>query len=127
MNKEKNISIKEIKARKKALEEEIQRIEKKYAEKSKRVKKCAKSAIKPVQRIKENPFTSVGLAVLAGFIVGLPGRRRKSSSDSSNKFSSMVATELKRLAARRTIDFVSEFVDNELIPRFQKKRTEKED
>lgn len=128
MNKEKSISVKEIREKKKALEEEIQRIEKKYSDKTRRVKNRVDSTLKPVKRIKEHPFAAVGLAVLAGFIVGLPGkRRRRGGADNSTSFTSMVGTELKRLAARRTIDFVGEFVDNELIPRLRKKDSEKEE
>lgn len=38
----------------------------------------------------------------------------------------MIGYELKSLAARRTIGFISEIVDSELIPRLKKNRTEKE-
>ena len=129
MEKEKNISIKEIKARKKALEEEIDRLENKYAKKSERMKKRVDSTLKPIKRIKEHPFASIGLAVFAGFIIGLPGRRKRKSDTASDtdKFSSMVATELKLLAARRTIDFVSEFVDNKVMPRIRKKSSKQDD
>lgn len=83
--------------------------------------------MKPIQRIRKHPFAAVSIAVLTGFIVGAVtgGSRKKYSGEKRNALTSMIGYELKSLAARRTIGFISEYVDNELIPRLKKNRSEK--
>jgi len=128
LEKSKQISASDIKDKKAALEKEIERLENKYAKKSERVKKGFENTMKPIKRIRKNPFTAVSIAVLTGFIVGsvTGGSRKSYSREKRNSLTSMIGNELKNLAVRHTIGFVSEYVDSELIPRLKKNRSEKE-
>lgn len=125
-SKEKSVS--DIKARKADLEKEIKRLENKFAKKTERVKKRVDSTMKPIQRIKKRPFVAVSFAVLTGFVLGsgTGGRRRKNSTaNKSDSLTSLITVELKKLAARRAIELISDYVDTELIPRLKKSRSGK--
>lgn len=128
MSEHQKSNIEEIQLRKERLKNELSFIEKKYAAKIGGVKKAVDSSLKPAQTIRRNPIKAVGYAVLVGFAVGLV-KNSRSSKQKNNKdnhngesrigFTSLLADELKRLAARKAMVFISDMVDNEVIPRLK--------
>lgn len=132
MSDHKKSNIEEIQVRKERLKNELEAIETKYAAKIGGVKRMVNGSLKPAQNIRRNPLKSVGYAVLVGFAVGLVRTKRSSkkkkkkrkqklqqdhNSESTVGFTSLLMSELKRLAARKAMVFVSEMVDKEVIPR----------
>jgi len=132
----KKSNIEDIQIRKERLKNENEAIETKYAAKIGGLKKMVNSSLKPAQNIRRNPIKSIGYAVLIGFAVGLV--RKKSSSKKSKKreieaessdnqklrFTSLLMDELKRLAARKAMVFVSDMVDKEIMPRVNSSKEE---
>ncbi|MEX0661166.1 MAG: DUF883 C-terminal domain-containing protein [Balneolaceae bacterium] len=121
-------NIEEIQVRKERLKNELEIIEKKYAAKIGGVKSAVDGSLKPAQTIRRNPLKAVGYAVLVGFTVGLlknsrSSKQKKHKNDHSGEsrigLTSLLVDELKRLAARKAMVFVSDIVDNEVIPRIK--------
>ncbi len=126
MSDHKKSNIEEIQVRKERLQNELEAIETKYAAKIGGVKRMVNGSLKPAQKIRRNPLKAVGYAVLVGFAVGLVRKKRSSkknkqqqvqNGESTIGFTSLLMSELKRLAARKAMLFVSEMVDKEVIPR----------
>ncbi|MFO7847882.1 MAG: hypothetical protein R6V27_15050 [Balneolaceae bacterium] len=120
--------MKQINDRKSELESEINRVEEKYSSKAVFLQKSVKSALKPVQKIRDKPFTAVGLSVIAGFVAGYSGRKKRpkihkrdrtpieTENVSGSGFTSVLTTELKKFAARKAMVFITDWVDQQLIP-----------
>lgn len=120
-----DISMTDLQARKKKLKQELENIKASVGSSASEVKDDVISSILPVERIKKQPFKAVGIAVVAGFILGLPrlrGKRVKGGEVKSYGFSSMLIDELKRMAARKAMIYITELVDDEVMPRIRKKK-----
>lgn len=128
MSKNKSLSASELRERKEKLKREVNQIEEKYSEKITSAKNTVNRTLKPISTIRENPFKAVGIAVVIGALTGITGRKKSSkksdSDDSGTGFSSLLMGELKRLAARKAMVYVSDIVDQEIMPRIRRKKSE---
>lgn|GEM_PF-720822 len=128
LSKNKTLSASELRERKEKLKRELDQIEEKYSSKITRAKNTVNRTLKPVKTIKESPFKAVGIAVIVGVLAGMTGRKKSSAqSDSGGSglgFSSLLMGELKRLAARKAMVYVSDIVDQEVMPRIRRKKNE---
>lgn len=126
MSKNKH-QVKEIQLRKQKLQQEIDLIEEKYSSKATKVSKGIQNTLKPIQTIRDNPLKSLGISIAIGVVLGLSGRSKRTSSksrsdsgDSSGKgdsgFSSLLMNELKRMAAKRAMMYISDIVDRKVMP-----------
>lgn len=75
--------------------------------------------IKPVRLIRKKPFHAIGFALFAGIALGLAKKKQRASSDNSDsssslKFSGLLFDEVKRIAARRAADYISDFVEQKM-------------
>lgn len=123
--KEKNIV--EIQLRKQKLQDEIDSIEQKYSKKATKISNGIQKTLKPIKTIRENPLKSVGVSIALGVIVGLSGRRKKKSDTSSSDypvssgtsgtgFTNLLMSELKRMAAKRAMMYISDIIDQRVMP-----------
>ena len=77
-------------------------------------------SIKPVSLIRKKPFHAIGLALFTGVALGLARKKKGSSSGNSDssssrlKFTGLLLDEVKRIAARRAADYISEFVEQKM-------------
>lgn len=126
MSKNKH-QVKEIQLRKQKLQQEIDQIEDKYSSKATKVSKGIQNTLKPIQTIRDNPLKSLGISIAIGVVLGFSGRSKRSSSksksddgNSSGKgdsgFSSLLMSELKRMAAKRAMMYISDIVDRKVMP-----------
>lgn len=140
VSREKDVSLDEIKARKKLLKEKINGIENKYTRKVTTIKGKVRKSLKPIQRIREKPFKTVGTFIAVGFIIGILGRKKSTSSSSSESsssaqssesigsssgFTSFLLFELKRLAAQKAMIYISEILDQKVMPKIIIKPSDK--
>lgn len=117
----------DLQERKKKLKKELENIKASVGGSASEVKDDVISSILPVEHIKKQPFKAVGIAVVAGFILGLPrlrGKNKKGGDSKSYGFSSMLIEELKRMAARKAMIYITELVDDEVMPRIRKKKAD---
>lgn len=118
-----DISMSELQARKKKLKQELEYIKASVGNSASEVRDDVISSILPVEKIKKQPFKAVGIAVVAGFILGLPrlrGKRVKGEKIKTYGFSSMLMDELKRMAARKAMIYITELVDDQVMPRIRR-------
>lgn len=89
-----------------------------------KVKESTFESLNLLSAIKKSPFKAIGVAVISGVVVGLAGRKSKRKSSQRNDkygFGGLILDELKRLAARRTTEYISAFIDSEITPRVHRK------
>ena len=140
MSKAKSHDYDNIQLRKQKLQEEIDSIEEKYSRQAKKINTSIQSTLKPVETIKNYPITSLGISLAVGFVVGFSGKRKKrkpasttSASESTSRksdkegFSSILVGELKRMAAKRAMYFISDWVDKKVMPTLSETLTESPD
>jgi len=125
----------EIQLRKEKLQNEINLIEKKYSRQATRISNGIQNTLKPIQTIRDHPFKSLGAAIGAGLLLGLAGRRKhkqrdsptnseSSSSSNGSGFSSLLVSELKRMAAKRAMFYISDFVDRKVMQGLSSSKSE---
>jgi len=128
LRKNKTLSASELRERKEKLKRELDLIEDKYSGKISRAKNTVNRTLKPIKAIKENPLKAVGIAVVVGVLAGMSGRKKSSkysnTGGAGTGFSSLLMGELKRLAARKAMVYVSDIVDQEVMPRIRRKKNE---
>lgn len=134
MGKRKDWSLHEINIRKEELQDEIDQIENKYTQKVTKYKRRIHNTLKPVKTIRDKPIKALGVSIALGFIIGITGRN-KSKSDpvpvvnnsvgSDPGFTSMLMNELKRMAARRAMIYITDLVDHKVMPEINAARTKK--
>ena len=125
----KKTDIEDIKLRKQKLQQEIDLIEEKYTRQAKKISGGVQNTLKPIQKIREHPLKSVGISIAVGLLIGASGRRKSSekpgqgsgsnTSSSASKgdgFTSLLMSELKRMAAKRAMMYISEIVDRKVMP-----------
>lgn len=132
MSKRKDWSLHEINARKEELQDEITQIENKYTQKVTKIERRIKSTLKPVKTIRKKPLKALGVSIALGFLIGISGRKKSKSDPVVNNsvasepgFTSLLMNELKRLAARRAMVYITDIVDQKVIPGINAARTKK--
>jgi len=127
-------SVKEIQLRKQKLQREIDLIEQKYSNKATKVSQGIQNTLKPIQTIRNNPLKSLGISIAIGVVLGLSGRSKRTSSKSQSDdgersgngdsgFSSLLMNELKRMAAKRAMMYISDIVDRKVMPEIRATHT----
>jgi len=127
-------SVKEIQLRKQKLQQEIDLIEQKYSNKATKVSQGIQNTLKPIQTIRNNPLRSLGISIAIGVVLGLSGRSKRTSSKSQSDdgersgngdsgFSSLLMNELKRMAAKRAMMYISDIVDRKVMPEIRATHT----
>jgi len=124
------MALDKISRRKKELQAEIDRIEENYLRKASEIERKIKSVMRPVHNIRKKPFISLGISVATGFAIGFLRKKKSKKSAASNDtethhngyedtgFTTLFMAELKRLAAQRAMMYVSDLIDQKVMPRF---------
>jgi len=111
----------EINFRKKKLKDDLDKLESGFKERADKVKSIIPVSMNPVDSIRKHPFRAFGIAIASGLLFGLSSRNKRSQSDNeainnhssqSSGFSSLLISELKRLAAHRAASYISEMIAN---------------
>lgn len=136
VSRKKDVSIDEIKERKKLLKEKINGIENKYTRKVTTIEGKVRKSLKPIHSIREKPLKAVGTSIAVGFIIGILGRKKSTSSSSSKTsdsigsssgFTSFILFELKRMAAQKAMIYISDILDHKVMPKIINKPSEKDE
>lgn len=124
MKNSSDLSLEEIKERRKRLQVEIRSLEESFGERISGIKDEIQSISTPAKKIRGKPLKSVAVAAGAGFLIGLIRRPRRKKRDvpptnstppkSRTGFSSLLMNELKHLAARKAMFYISELIDRQI-------------
>lgn len=132
MGKRKDWSLHEINVRKEELQDEIDQIENKYTQKVTKIKRRIQNTLKPVKTIRDKPIKALGVSIALGFIIGISGRKKSKADPVVNNsvasdpgFTSMLMNELKRVAARRAMIYITDLVDHKVMPEITAPRSKK--
>ncbi|MEX0769267.1 MAG: hypothetical protein WD035_00945 [Balneolaceae bacterium] len=122
----------ELEQRKKRIEAELNQIHQDMDSSVDVMKEKVLSTVLPVKAIRKKPFKAVGIALIAGFALGLPRLRMKSRrreknykeerGRSSQGMTSLMFDEMKHIAARRAVRFFMDTVDEKLSARLDKNK-----
>jgi hypothetical protein len=110
----------EIKQKKNRLKDDLELLEGSFENRITKLQKNIFGSIKPVTLIRKKPFHAVGFALFAGMALGFAKKKQRASSgngdssSSSLKFTGLLLDEVKRIAARRAADYISEFVEQKM-------------
>lgn len=123
LSKNKNISMADIKRRKKKLEDDLELLEGDFEHRITSAQKKVLGPLKPIDYIKKNPFKAVGTSVLVGVALGLMGKEKSSGMEASSgsshkeKLFDILFDEVKRVAARKAATYLSELIDEKISKR----------
>lgn len=122
LSKNNNISMADIRKRKKKLEDDLELLEGNIENRISGVQKKVLGTLEPIETIKRNPFKSVGTSIVIGFVLGMLGDKRSpGESEGSNphqeKLANLLFSEIKRAAARKAATYLSEFIDEKISKR----------
>lgn len=125
MSDNKNITLKEFNQRKNRVEAELNQIQNNLDSTVHRVKDSFLESVIPADNIRRKPFKSVGIAIIVGFVAGLPKKRKRKSGkeivDDNGKqgVSSLLKDELRRLVAQKTAGYIMDVIDSKLSSRLK--------
>jgi ElaB/YqjD/DUF883 family membrane-anchored ribosome-binding protein len=121
MSSYKKMSIKELQERKKKLDTEIKLLEQGFSNKASGLKEKLELLSNPAGYVKKHPFKSVAWAAGAGLLVGMLKPKRKRGSSSTNtspgrsySITSVFLEELRHLAVRKAMHYLSDLIDQQM-------------
>lgn len=103
-----------LEQKKQELEAELEQIQDELDDSIDQVRHDVSDKLDPKSFIRKHPLPVVGGAVVLGFLVGHQDKQEgsvSSSSSSDGKFTSTLLYELKRLAMRKALSFVTDFAE----------------
>lgn len=112
----------DVRIRKQKLKDDLELLESGFENRISKVSNILPD-ISPASAIKKHPLKSVGIAMMAGMALGLlskkshknrTGERYHSGSNENNGFTSLIFSELKRVAAMRAASYISEMVEKKM-------------
>ncbi len=124
MSKEDQNSLQDFIQRKNQIEAELNQIQNDLDNSVTRMKDSLLENIIPTDRIRKKPFKSVGLAALAGFILGLKKIRKKKSVNPDRNIeyepgvTHLMFDEIKRMAAQKAAGVVMDIIDRKFSEHF---------
>lgn len=109
-----NEELDEIKAKKKELEAELRQIQRELDGTIDEVRADVSHKLKPTEIIKNYPIPVVGLSLLVGFLAGHNPKKSSGhgSSRSGDGFTSLLMSELKKLATRKAVTAATDYIDD---------------
>lgn len=112
----------DIRKRKKNLEDDLELLEGNIENRISGVRKKVLGTLQPIEVIKRNPIKSVGTSIILGFAIGMLGHEKSTgehevSNPHKEKLTSLLFSEIKRVAARKAASYLSEFIDERMSSR----------
>ena len=132
MSKKNDITLKEFIQRKNRIEAELNQIQNNLDNSVTRVRDSVLHSVIPADKIRKKPFKSIGIAVLIGFVVGLPkfrgNKKRKDGAGSNHGLgvTNLMVDEIKRLAAQKAAGYIMDMVDAKFSDHFKSDDLNKE-
>lgn len=120
MSDNKNISLREFNQRKNRIEAELNQIQNNLDNTVHRVKDSFLESFIQTDKIRRKPFKSVGIAIIVGFVAGLPKiKKRKTGKEivdtnDNPGISILLKDELRRLVAQKTAGYIMDVIDSKL-------------
>lgn len=114
------VTMKLIRSRKQELEGDIELLERGFENRFSRVSKKFNNTVQLKKFIKKSPFIAVAAATGLGLIVGLTKKKKKVKSNDDyiespdSGITSLIYGELKRVAARKAVHYISDLVDRKV-------------
>ncbi|MDR8390129.1 hypothetical protein NC796_03185 [Aliifodinibius sp. S!AR15-10] len=106
-----NEELDEIKAKKEELEAELDRIQTELDSSIDKVRSDVSHKLKPSEIIKQYPIPVVGVSLLVGFLAGHKPKRSSGASHTKEGFTSLLLSELKKLATRKAVTAATDYLD----------------
>lgn len=113
-----------LEQRKRLLEADLNQIESGLKDSIQETKENVVAALIPRKTIRKSPFKAVAISVLAGFVIGLPKKGKKSGgkrpkADGKTTFrgpgvTSLILQELKHIVARRAVQYMVDTFDESI-------------
>ncbi len=132
LNKKNDITLQEFIQRKNKIKAELNQIHNNFDNSVNRVRDSVLHSMIPADKIRKKPFKTVGIAMLIGFVVGLPKFRRKknrgNSTGSNPKLgvTNLMVDEIKRMAAQKAAGYIMDMVDAKFSDHFKSDDTNNE-
>lgn len=115
--------ISNLEKKKQELEQELERLQTGLDKSIDDVKEGVSSNMDPKNIIRKYPLPVVGAAIVAGFLLGKEKSPSRLSSRSSRRDSSPVATEIKRIAAKKGLSLLLDYIEQKLSDlKYQKEK-----
>lgn len=120
----------EVRVQKENLKKEIQLLESGFERRIQKARHKLGHFTSPSESIRRKPLRSVAIAAGVGFAAGIlrrgrSGKKKVTHPGTSGGFSSFLFNELKHVAARKAMFYLSELVDQQIHAMAQKKRSDK--
>ena len=105
-----------LQEKKNELEAELSSIQHELDDSLDRVKDDVSASLSPSEHIRKHPLPAVGVAVLFGFLLGHDSDDHHGEADESktNKLTSTLGYEAKRLVTRKVFSLLSNYIDDVL-------------
>ena len=117
--------IDKLEEKKKELEQELHDIQHELDDSLDKVRTDVSSQLAPTEFIRRHPLPVVGLSLLAGFLLG--NKNSRTSSDSSGSgFSSVLLSEIKKLATKKGISIATDYIESLLLEEEDQKASQSE-
>lgn len=123
MSSKNKMTMKQLEERKEKLDMEIKLLEQGFSDKASGLRDKLNLLADPAAYVKKHPFKSVAWAAGAGIVAGLlkPGRKRKRASGTADGgagksygITSIFLEELRHLAVRKAMIYLSELIDQQM-------------
>jgi len=125
LSKKNKKTLQEFNQRKNRIEAELNQIHNNFDSSVSSIRDSVLHSVIPADRIRKKPFKSIGLAVLVGFVVGLPkfrGKKNRKNGAGSNRslgLTNLMVDEIKRLVAQKAAGYIMDMFDAKLSDRFK--------
>jgi ElaB/YqjD/DUF883 family membrane-anchored ribosome-binding protein len=125
-----NKSLKEFIRKRNQIEIELNQLQNDLGQSVTSMKDSIIDNIIPTDRIRKKPFKAVGIAALAGFVLGLKKIKKKKSGSKERGINQdpgvthLMFDEIKRMAAQKAARVVMDIIDRKISERIQPSESE---
>ncbi len=108
-----------IEAKKRELEAKLERVQSGLEHNLEHVKQDVTDTVSPAEVVRKYPLQSVGLAIVAGFLVTRIGSGKKTvhTSTSRNAITDSITSSLKKRLSKKAIDMALDIIEDKLASR----------
>lgn len=108
-----------IEAKKRELEAKLERVQSGLEHNLEHVKQDVTDTVSPAEVVRKYPLQSVGLAIVAGFLVTRIGGSKKTvyKSTSRNAIADSITSSLKKRLSKKAIDMALDIIEDKLASR----------
>ncbi len=114
-----NKKIDRIEAKKRELEAKLERVQSGLEHNLEHVKQDVTDSVSPAEIVRKHPLQSVGIAIVAGFLLTRLGGRKKTVYKSTTKgtIADSISSSLKKRLSKKAIDMALDIIEDKLASR----------